>query len=65
MSTTPRIAPPTPDQDADFGSVMQHTPDSIGRFFELYAYFWQAGKVAPTIKEMTRLRNARITDCGY
>ncbi len=65
MSTTPRIAAADPNQAADFGSVMAHTPEIIGRFFELYAEFWQNGVLAPELKELTRLRNARITDCGY
>ncbi len=65
MSTTPRIYPPAPNTPAEFGSVMQHTPATIGAFFDLYAHFWQQGQVAADIKEMTRLRNARITDCGY
>ena len=44
---------------------MMHTPASTGRFFDLYAEFWQRGVVADELKEMTRMRNARITDCGY
>ena len=65
MSTTPRVPPVAGAQNADFGSVMAHAPDVIGRFFELYAEFWQNGVLAAELKEMTRLRNARITDCGY
>ena len=44
---------------------MSHVPDTIGRFFELYSEFWQNGIVPPELKEVTRLRNARVTDCGY
>lgn len=65
MSTTPRIDSAIAGQPAHFGSVMSHTPNTIARFFELYAEFWQRGVVAPELKEMTRLRNARVTDCGY
>ena len=65
MSTTPRIDSALPGQPAHFGSVMSHVPDTIGRFFELYSEFWQNGIVPPELKEMTRLRNARVTDCGY
>ena len=64
MSTTPRI-PPAVGDDANFGSVMAHQAELIGRFFELYAHFWQQGAVPAPLKELTRLRNARITDCGY
>ena len=44
---------------------MSHTPGATGKFFQLYAEFWQRGVVADELKEMTRMRNARITDCGY
>ena len=44
---------------------MSHVPNTIGSFFALYAEFWQNGVVPPVLKEMTRLRNARVTDCGY
>ena len=44
---------------------MSHVPEVTGRFFELYAEFWQNGVVPASLKEMTRIRNARITDCGY
>ena len=65
MSTVPRIQPPDTSQAADFGSVMSHIPETTARFFELYGEFWQHGAVDARTKEMTRLRNARITDCGY
>ena len=65
MSTQPRVAPPDPATPPDFGSVMSHTPETTALFFDLYAEYWQRGVVPPEIKEMTRLRNARITDCGY
>ena len=44
---------------------MMHAPDILGRFGELYADFWQRGIISQEVKEMTRIRNARITDCGY
>jgi hypothetical protein len=65
MSSTPRIPAAVPGQAQDFASVTAHAPDMIARFFDLYAQFWQRGVVSAEIKEMTRLRNARITDCGY
>ncbi len=65
MSTTPRIQSAIAGQPAEFATVMGHIPDTTGRFFDLYAEFWQRGIVDPDLKEMTRLRNARITDCGY
>lgn len=65
MSTKPRVPSAVDGQPAVFGSVMGHVPDILGSFFDLYANFWQQGVVAQEIKEMTRIRNARITDCGY
>ena len=65
MSTTPRIPSAVPGAEENFGTVTAHAGELMGRFFELYAEFWQHGLVAPELKEMTRLRNARITDCGY
>ena len=65
MSTKPRVPSAVPDTPAQFGTVMMHAPDIITRFGELYAAFWQQGIVSQEIKEMTRIRNARITDCGY
>ena len=44
---------------------MSHAPNTMMRFFETYGEFWQNGVVAQEVKEMTRMRNARITDCGY
>ncbi len=65
MSTTPRVESAIPGQDANFGTVLSHTPEVMVKFGELYAEFWQQGLISQEIKEMTRIRNARITDCGY
>jgi len=65
MSTKPRIPSAVPGAEENFGTVTAHAPQMIARFFDLYAEFWQRGVVAAEIKELTRLRNARITDCGY
>jgi hypothetical protein len=45
--------------------VLAHAPEVMDRFGTLYATFWQQGLVSSVLKEMTRIRNARITDCGY
>ncbi|MFK7912884.1 MAG: hypothetical protein AB8B93_03130 [Pseudomonadales bacterium] len=65
MSTKPRFPAADGVSDSNFGTVMAQVPATTGRFFELYGAFWQGGSVGADIKEMTRLRNARITDCGY
>jgi hypothetical protein len=65
MSTTPRLTPPAGTTTADFGSYMRYIGPSTAAFFDLYGEFWQRGVLPADIKEITRLRNARITDCGY
>lgn len=65
MSSKPRLPPASAGAPADFASLMSHTPNTMMRFFETYSEFWQNGVVAQEVKEMTRMRNARITDCGY
>lgn len=64
MSTTPRLKPPA-NASADFGGYMSWIGRTTAAFFDLYAEYWQRGVVPPDLKETTRLRNARITDCGY
>jgi len=65
MSTTPRLKSASADEEPSFGTVMAHAPDMLNRFGELYAALWQTGTLAADLREMTRLRNARVTDCGY
>jgi hypothetical protein len=64
MSSQPRVPSGVPGQPADFYSVFQHQPELAARFGALYAEFWQSEVVSQRIKEVVRLRNARITDCG-
>jgi len=65
MSTTPRIKSAVPGEVPNFGNVLAHAPDMINRFGELYAQLWQQGTLPADLREMTRLRNARVTDCGF
>ena len=65
MSTIPRVCSAILGAPSEFGAVMSHTPDVIAKFGELYAEFWQQGLISQEVKEMTRIRNARITDCGF
>lgn len=65
MSSDPRLISAIPGESPSFASVTAHSPEMIRRFYDLYAELWQRGSVSPDIKELTRIRNARITDCGY
>jgi hypothetical protein len=40
-------------------------PEAGAAFGELYGTFWREGMVDQRVKEVVRLRNARLTDCGY
>ena len=64
MSSLPRVPSGVPGQPADFYSVFQHQPAFAATFGALYAEFWQSKVVSQRVKEVVRLRNARITDCG-
>jgi hypothetical protein len=65
MSSSPRLPGVRPDAPPDFADVMSHAPETLARFGALYATFWQAGTVDARLKEITRIRNARVTDCGF
>ena len=65
MSSTPRLDPVDPTARPVFGSILGHQPQLAKAFSTLYAEFWQRGELDHITKETTRLRNARITDCGY
>jgi len=65
MSTTPRIQSALAETTPSLGGVLAHAPAMINRFGELYAALWQTGTLPADLREMTRLRNARVTDCGY
>ena len=65
MSTTPRLEAVIAGEEPNLGNVLGHAPAVIARFGELYAALWQTGTLPADLREMTRLRNARVTDCGY
>ena len=60
MSTTPRVSSALPGEPAHFGSVLAHQPALAASFGALYARFWQQGQVSQRIKEIPRIRNARL-----
>ena len=65
MSTTPRVTPPAGTGTANVGSLLSYIGAPAAAFFDLYAEYWQRGVLPADLKEITRLRNARVTDCGY
>ncbi len=65
MSSRPRLPTLTAGAKPSFATVTAHAGEVMDEFFTLYAHLWQPGIVADELRELTRIRNARITDCGY
>ena len=65
MSTRPRLESAIEGESPNFSNVMLHSEKILQKFTDLYAEFWRKSAVSLEIKEMTRIRNARLTDCGY
>ncbi len=65
MSTVPRLPSAVADQPANFGTILAHHMQLATGFGSTYATFWSHGVLDHPTKEATRIRNARITDCGY
>jgi alkylhydroperoxidase family enzyme len=65
MSTTPRVPSAVAGEQATLGTVLAHRPDLAAAFGRLYGTLWSDGVVPQRLKETARMRNARVTDCGY
>ena len=59
------FAVPADADPALTGSVLGEQPETLVAFLRLYGTLWSHGTVPQPLKEIARLRNARITDCGY
>lgn len=64
MSTTPRLDSAVDGKPAGTRTVLAHSPAVRQAFDRMYATLWSNGTVDVDIKELVRLRNARVTDCG-
>ena len=63
---SPRVPPPaTRGHDAVSSSVLAHQPELLAAFQRLYGTLWSHGVLDQPTKEVARLRNARVTGCGY
>jgi len=65
MSTTPRVSSAIAGEPPHFGSVLAHQPEISASFFALYGRFWGSDVLPARLKEVARLRNARVTECGF
>ncbi len=64
MSTTPRLPSAIDGRSASTRTVLAHSPAVRQAFDKMYATLWSDGAVDLDVKELVRLRNARVTDCG-
>lgn len=65
MSTVPRLPSAIEGQPAALNTLLAHEPAIAGTFFTLYGEFWSHGVLDHPTKETVRMRNARVTDCGF
>ncbi len=65
MSTVPRLPSAVDGYPANMSTLLAHRIDLAQGFADLYARFWSQGEVDHPTKETVRIRNARVTDCGY
>ena len=65
MATNPRVNSAIEGEAPNFTNVMLHKRKMFECFGELYSEYWRDSELSLEIKEMARIRNARITDCGY
>lgn len=64
----PPSEPSAPSEDADPAismSALSEQPEALVAFLRLYGTLWSHGQLEQRIKEVARLRNARITNCAY
>ncbi|MDG2112565.1 MAG: hypothetical protein P8N02_08145 [Actinomycetota bacterium] len=64
MSTTPRLPSAVEGKAASARTIMAHGGPVREAFDKMYGTLWSRGVVDPDVKELVRLRNARVTDCG-
>jgi hypothetical protein len=65
MSTVPRIPSAVPGWPVSFATALAHAPAVARAFAQLYAAFWNDPLVGHRLKEIARIRNARLVDCRY
>ena len=65
MSTIPRVSSAIFGEPAHFGTVLAHQPQLATRFAQLYGAFWASDVLSARVKEICRMRNARITACAF
>ncbi len=50
--------------DASVLRALAHRPDMFAKYFEFYSPAHESGVVEPDLKELVRLKIARLNDCS-
>ncbi|HSG79932.1 MAG TPA: hypothetical protein VLD62_10160 [Acidimicrobiia bacterium] len=61
MSSVPRV----PVGEDRLRVMFEHNRELGRRFATLYGVYWREGSLEQGLKELIRMRNARMTDCGW
>jgi AhpD family alkylhydroperoxidase len=65
MSTTPRVSSAIDGEEASLRNALAHQPRLAAAFSHMYGTMWNDGVLGQALKETIRMRNARVTDCGF
>jgi uncharacterized protein with von Willebrand factor type A (vWA) domain len=64
MATTPRLPSAVAGKRATARTVYAHAAELKSTFDAMYAVLWRPDELSEAIKELVRLRNARVTACS-
>jgi hypothetical protein len=65
MSTTPRLPAAIDGEQPTFTTVFKGwQPELMALFAEVNGTLWSHGEIDHPTREVTRIRNARVTACG-
>lgn len=64
MSTKPRVSSAIEGQPPHMVSALMHQPELAQAMDKLYRISWGSGVVPARVKEVARMRNARVVNCA-
>jgi hypothetical protein len=63
MANVPRVPSAIEGSPADFRTMFAHAPEVMRSFYRLYGEIWASAGAAAELKELLRVRTARVVDC--
>lgn len=64
LSTKPRVSSAVEGQPPHMVSALLHQPELAAAMDRLYRISWGSGSVSMRVKEVARIRNARVVNCA-